>query len=173
MLFYRLKMLTVAKISKTFGTDGGVLLNLYDAFPEDFDPANDPLFVEVDNLAVPLWCDRFEYRGASGALAVFADFDSAERIDEFAGRTLFVRTGDDDTAADDEFLPEDLIGFTVETDGRRGRIADFYDNEVNPLFGIEFDGREVLVPFAEEFIAAIDFEARHMKLILPEGLMEL
>ena len=37
-----------------------------------------------------------------------------------------------------------------------------------------FDGREeCLVPAAEEFIAAIDFDKRKIKLVLPEGLLEL
>ena len=38
---------SVARVTKLFGGSdgGGVVLTLYDAFPEDFDPAEDPLFV--------------------------------------------------------------------------------------------------------------------------------
>ena len=165
-------MLPVARISRLFGTDGGVLVNLYTTFPEDFDPENDPLFLEVDNLPVPVWCERFEPHGATGAFILFADLDSEERIREFVGRQLFVNEENGD-AEGDEFYMEDLIGFTVEAEGRTGRIADYYDSEANPLFGIDFDGREVLVPAAEEFFAGIDFEGKHIKLVLPEGLLEL
>lgn len=165
-------MEAVAKISKIFGTDGGVLLNLYTTFPEDFDPETEPLFAKVDNLPVPLWCERFEPHGVSGAFAVFADFDSQERIREFVGQQLFWGSGDE-SVDDEEFMLEDLIGFAVEADGRHGRITDFYDSEANPLFGVELDGREVLVPAVEEFIAGIDFDNRSMKLVLPEGLAEL
>ena len=165
-------MEAAARISKPFGTEGGVLLNLYTSFPEDFDPDTQPLFVMVDNLPVPLWCERFEPHGASGAFAVFADLDSPERIREFLGQQLFVRN-DDRQTDDDEFFLEDLIGFTVEAEGRHGSIVDFYDSEANPLFGVELDGKEVLIPAAEEFIAGIDFEHRHLKFILPEGLIEL
>ena len=54
-----------------------------------------------------------------------------------------------------------------------GRVADYYDSEANPLFELEIGGRRVLVPAAEEFIAHIDFEGRTMKMILPEGLIDL
>ena len=166
-------MEAVARISKLFGTEGGVLVNLYDTFPEDFDPQNDPLFVTVDNLPVPLWCERFEPHGASGAFALFADIDTPARMEPFVGEQLFVRTDGESASGEDEFFMEDLIGFAVEAGGRQGVIADFYDSDINPLFGAGFDGREVLIPAAEEFIAGIDFENRIIKMVLPEGLMEL
>lgn len=164
-------MQAVARITRLFGTEGGVLLNLYTTFPDDFDPEQNPLFVMVDNLAVPLWCDHFEPHGASGAFVVFADLDTPKRIGEFVGRELFVEEAERE---DDEFYMEDLIGFAVKAGKLRGEITDFYDSEANPLFGITFEGRdEVLVPAAEEFIAAIDFDKRTIKLVLPDGLLDL
>lgn len=167
-------MHTVARISRLFGTDGGVLLNLYDTFPEGFDAESEPLFLVVDNLPVPLWCERFEPHGAGGAFVVFADLDTPARMEPFVGQHLYVRDGGDD-GAEDEFLLSDLIGFAVEADGQSGEIIDFYDSDINPLFGITFadGGEEVLVPAVEEFIAGIDFEARHIRMVLPEGLTDL
>ena len=55
----------------------------------------------------------------------------------------------------------------------RGEVVDFYDNGANPLFELELDGRRVLVPAVEEFIARIDFEERTMKFVLPAGLVAL
>ena len=90
--------------------------------------------------------------------------------------------GDEDE--DDEFYLEDLIGFAVPcteagADGAKGAAAftgsvtDYYDSDANPLFELEIGGRTVLVPAAEEFIAHIDFGGRTMKLVLPEGLLDL
>ena len=164
-------MQAVARITRLFGTEGGVLLNLYTTFPEDFAPEQHPLFVMVNNLAVPLWCESFESHGASGAFVTFADLDTPKRIGEFVGRELFV---ENEEREDDEFYMEDLIGFSVTANGLRGEVTDFYDSEANPLFGITFEGRdEVLVPAAEEFIASIDFDKRKIKMVLPEGLLEL
>lgn len=176
--------ISAGRINRLFGTDGGVMLSLYDAFPEDFDPRSMPLLVSIDSLEVPLWCERFELRGRSGAVAAFADFDTERRAQELLGLEFRVATCEAD---DDEFYLEDLIGFAVEAEefGAQvsepetapktfsGTLTDYYDSDANPLFELEIDGRKILVPAVEDFIAHIDFEGRRMRMVLPEGLMEL
>jgi len=164
-------MYPVARISKRFGSEGEVLVNLYPDFPDDFDPAADPLFTLVDRLTVPLYCDRFERRGRSSALVRFADLDTERRVEEFLGCELCIEEADEEES--DEFYMEDLIGFAVEANGCRGEVTDYYDSEANPLFELELEGRRVLVPAVEEFFAHIDFEGRELKLVLPDGLLEL
>lgn len=169
------------------------MLSLYPAFPDDF-TTDTPLTVTIDALDVPLWCEHFERRGQSGATAAFADFDTERRAQELVGLEFRIELEED--GEDDEFYLEDLIGFTVRaeeaggksgsakaagsgTDGAHaaakstGTVTDYYDSDANPLFELEIGGRKVLVPAAEEFIAHIDFEARTMHLVLPEGLLTL
>lgn len=168
---------SAGRINKLFGTDGGLMLSLYDTFPEDFDPNNTPLFVTIDGLDVPLYCDRFERRGTNGATVTFADFDTERRARELVGREFRVEIRRDED--DDEFYLEDLVGFEVEATvpgdekSHLGTITDFYDHEANPLFELDIEGRTVLVPAVEEFIAHIDFDAGRMHLVLPEGLLDL
>ncbi len=166
-------MIAVARVSKLFGQadTGGLAISLYTTFPEDFDPQEDPLFVEIGSLAVPLYMDSFERRGVSGANVRFADFDNTRRAEELIGKELFVEEYVDED--DDEFYMEDLIGFRVEAGDMRGEITDFYDSEMNPLFGVDFGQGERLIPAAEEFIAQIDFDKGIIRMVLPEGLMEL
>ena len=163
------------RITRLFGTNGGVMLSLYPAFPEDFD-TDTPLVVTIDGLDVPLYCDRFERRGVSGAAAAFADFDNERRAQELLGLEFRIDTADGE---EDEFYLEDLIGFAVEAEEAgsaekcSGILADYYDSDLNPLFELEIAGRRVLVPAAEEFIAHIDFEGRTVHLVLPGGLLDL
>lgn len=172
-------LVPAGRINKPFGTEGGLMLSLYADFPEEFTPQQTPLFVEIDSLDVPLWCERFERRGISGAVASFADFDTERRAAELIGLEFRIESGERD---DDEFYLEDLIGFHVEGIETRheaeplhfkGRLTDYYDSEANPLFELETGGRRVLVPAVEEFIAHIDFEQRSVKLVLPEGMTDL
>ncbi|MBE6214209.1 MAG: 16S rRNA processing protein RimM [Rikenellaceae bacterium] len=163
----------VARVGKLFGEadKGGLSITLYNTFPDDFNPDEEPLMVEIDSLAVPLWCDSFERRGVSGANVRFADFDSTRRAEELIGKELYMLI--DEEGDDDEFYMEDLIGFAVRAGRLKGEIVDYYDSEHNPLFGVDFGEGERLIPAAEEFIAGIDFDKRTIKMILPDGLLEL
>lgn len=153
------------------------MLSLYDAFPHDFNPENTPLSVSIDGLDVPLWCERFERRGLSGAIAAFADLDTERRAEELIGLEFHIDRPD--AHDDDEFYLEDLIGFTAvaresgNTPSCTGTLSDYFDNDANPLFELTIEGRTVLVPAVEEFIARIDFEARTIHFLLPEGLLNL
>lgn len=163
-------MIAVGRIGRLFGTDGGVMITLYTTFPDDFQ-IEEPLFVRVDELAVPLFCSSFERRGQAGAVVHFDDIDTERRAEEFlVGREIFVEEDDVD---DDEFYMEDLIGFTAIVGKRRGEVTDYYDSEANPLFEIVIAEKEHLIPAQEEFIAHIDFDKRSIKFVLPEGLLEL
>ncbi len=166
-------MTAVARVGRLFGdvNSGGLSLTLYNTLPEDFDPAEEPLFVEIDSLAVPLYLELFERRGVTGANVRFADFDTKRRAEELVGKELFIPTAEEED--DDEFYMEDLIGFTVEAGELRGSVTDFYDSDMNPLLGIDFGQGERLIPAAEEFFLQIDFDVRHIRLSLPEGLLEL
>ena len=164
-------MIAVGRIGRLFGTDGGVMVTLYTAFPDDFSN-EEPLFVVIDELAVPLFCASFERRGQAGAVIHFDDIDTEYRAENYlVGREIFIE--EDDEESDDEFYMEDLIGFKVSVGKLRGELTDYYDSEANPLFEVVIDGKEHLIPAQEEFIAHIDFDKRTIKFVLPDGLLEL
>ena len=162
-------MLAVGRITKLFGAEGEVNVNLYASFPDDFSEEQ-PLFTMVDSLVVPLFCESFSRRGHSSATIRFADIDTVKRTELIMGNEIFIEEPDTD---DDEFTFDDLIGFTVKIGRRKGTITDFYDNDINPLFEITLNGGTHLIPAAEEFIAAIDFDNGEIKFVLPDGLLEL
>ena len=164
-------MLPVGRISRLFGRKGELLVSLYDSFPADFE-IEEPLFVRIDSLAVPLFMEHFERRGRSGALVLFADFDNEVRASELVGLELQIREGESALEEDDEIYMEDLVGFEALIGENRGEIVDFEEGE-NPLFRVEWQGREVLIPAVDEFIERFDLTRREVVFSLPEGLLEL
>lgn len=90
------------RINKLFGIGGGLMLSLYAAFPENF-TIEEPLFVMIDGLEVPLYCERFERRGISGAVATFADMDTERRAQELIGSEFRIAVPESE-ADDDEFF---------------------------------------------------------------------
>ena len=162
--------MTVGRITKLFGAEGEVTINLYDTLPDNFNWEEQPFFTRVEELVVPLFCDKFERRGTKGAIVAFADIDNEKRAEMLLDHELMLDIKEE--GDDDEFYFDDLIGFEVRIGCTKGKLTDFYDNDFNPLFEIELKGKHHLVPAVEEFIAAIDFEKRFIKFVLPDGLIE-
>lgn len=163
----------VGRVAKPFGREGGLVISLYDTFPEDFD-IEEPLFAKIDSLAVPLFLDSFERRGQRNALVRFADFDTDVRTAELLGKELFIQAPEAE-AEDDEIYFEDLVGFSVSFDDNplEGVVTAYIDNELNPLFEISVGGRDIYVPASEEMISALDLDSRKIEFSLPEGLLDL
>lgn len=165
------EMLPIGKIGKIFGAKGEVALVLYDSFPEDFN-FEEPVFVDVDSLTVPLFFDKFEPRGQHGATAQFADIDTERRAAEMVGREFCIKA--DNEREEDEFYMEDLVGFRAEVgEGIEGVISDYIDSPMNPLFELHIDGQEVLIPAVDEFVTEIDIEQKVVVFELPEGMLSL
>ena len=161
--------MTVGRITKLFGASGEVVINLYDTLPDNFNWEEQPLFTKVEELVVPLFCEKFERRGTKSAVVAFADIDTVKRAEMILDHELLLEAEEGD---DDEFTFEDLIGFEVRVGRTKGELVDYYDNELNPLFEIDIKGKRHLVPAVEEFIAAINFDKGVIKFVLPDGLIE-
>lgn len=176
-----MKEVAVAKVGKSFGTRGELTMTIYDTFPTDF-TMEEPLFVYIDKLVVPLFFQSFERRGQRGSVVSFADFDTPLRAAELIGRELLIFEQDQPRALSlggdeegDEIYLEDLVGYEASFEGydAKGEIIDFVDDDFNPLFTVDIDGQEVLIPAADELIVEFDTEQRTILFALPEGLLEL
>lgn len=171
----------VGRVVKTFGLHGELLVTLYDSFsfPEDETDTitEEPVYVRLDGLRVPLFFKSFRRRGGNKAVAVFDDLETENRASELTGKELFrLRTA---PKAEEESFADDLIGYRVVfcrngAEERQGEIAGLTGNESNPLFEVRLDdGRDVLIPIADEFIRSLDEPGRLVVMEVPEGLLSL
>ncbi|MGN0007440.1 MAG: ribosome maturation factor RimM [Alistipes sp.] len=163
-------MSAAGRITRLFGAEGEVSLNLYTNFPTDFDWQEQPVFVRVDELVVPLFFESFTRRGVSGAVARFADIDTPNRAEIILDKEFSIAESEED---EEEFDLADLIGFSVKIGRTTGELTDFFDNPANPLFEIAIAGKTHLIPANEDFIAGIDFDKRTIRFVLPDGLLDL
>lgn len=166
--------MSVGRMSKLFGE--GILLNLYDNFPTQFN-IKEPLFVIIDKLEVPLFLNNFQRKGGSSALICIDDIDTEVRKIEMLSLQVYLPDVEDDTeydeASDDAIYFEDLVGWSaVLTDKIEGEIFRFIDGE-NPLFLIKVGEKEVFVPAQDEFFEDFDEQKHIVFFSLPEGLLDL
>jgi len=154
-------VLRVAKILKSNGIDGGLLIGLFDIEAEGID-FKEPVFIIFDGLPVPFFVSDIQARGASRAVMHLVDVTSLADAEEMVGREVFVEGESEKESG------EDLLGWTVLDKGRKvGEVSG-----IEPIPGnfCIYIG-DALVPLHEDFIISADPGRRVLDLDLPEGLI--
>ena len=156
-------MLPVAKVVKSFGTDGGLLLSS-DVDLESLD-FKEPVFIVFDGLQVPFFILDYQAKGAR-AVVHLNDVCNLEDAEELVGRTIFA----DVEMEDDGEL--DFTGWTIFDRGNKlGVCTGLEAIPGNPCLNVRLaDSREVLIPLHEDFIREANPRTRTLSLELPEGL---
>ena len=54
--------------------------------------------------------------------------------------------------------------------GELGKVSAYIPHDMNPVFLLDYQGRELIVPAVQDFIEQIDPKNQLLHLILPEGL---
>jgi len=166
------RLVQIAKVLKSHGTDGGILLGFRDIMPEDIDP-KEPVFIVFDGLPVPFFIDSFERKGRDRAVARLTDMTSLEDAEEIVGRAVFADS--DSIAGYDDDGDDGLEGFIgmvlFDRDKRIGEITDYEDIPGNPCLYVETEGGQAMVPLHEDFILSIDPDAGEIVMDLPAGLV--
>lgn len=164
---------TVGKVSKPFGREGELIINLYDTFPEEFDKRN-----RSSHLSMR-WRFLFLSRNSSDAAAAAHSLHSRISTRRNGPRNLSVwnspcaRTMRRRTTTSSIWRIWSASGrrSTVIRFGEKSRtISTANRTRCSPITA---EGREILVPAAEEMISALDIDAREITFVLPEGLLDL
>ena len=161
-------MLRIAKVLKSNGTDGGILLGLHGIEIEEID-LQEPVFIEFDGLPVPFYFESFTQRGNSRALVRLTGVRSLKDADELAGSALYA----DYFEEEDE---EDFTGWTVLDQDKKpvGKVTDLEDIPGNTCLWVrKADGTEVLLPFHEDLLLEANPEKQILILQIPEGILDL
>lgn len=157
----------IAKVLKSNGTDGGLLMGFRDIDPNEISLA-EPVFIDYDGLPVPFFIESLTPRGNGRALVRLNDITSLADAEEIVGRAVWA---DCEEEASEEADFSDLVGWTVLG---AGEVTDFIDIPANPCLEIQTkNGTSVLVPFHEDLILSVDPEARVLEMEIPDGLLDL
>ena len=154
-------MLQIAKILKSNGTDGGLLIGVRDIEVGQID-LQEPVFIEFDGLPVPFFIQYLQQRGNSKAIIHLNDIDSLADAEEVVGRALYI---------EGEWEEEEEMDFTGWTLlNRVERVGVVTGMEPIPGNLCLYVG-ETLVPLHPDLILSADPATRTLNLDLPEGLL--
>ena len=157
----------VAKVLKSNGTDGELLVSFFAMDPEDLE-ITEPVFILFDGLPVPFFVQSLRRRGQNKALVHLNGIYDLKDCEEVCGKDIYLPADAEAAYGEGDF--SFLVGWELRDAGKSlGRIADFVDIPGNPCLELE-DGR--LVPLHEDFITAVDEDSAVVEMELPSGLLD-
>ncbi|MCS6834164.1 MAG: 16S rRNA processing protein RimM, partial [Flammeovirgaceae bacterium] len=74
-----------------------------------------------------------------------------------------------------QYYFHDIIGYTVEDEklGRLGTITCYFTETPQPLLGMSYQGKEVLIPVNDAIVGMPNEKMKVIPVRLPEGLIEV
>jgi len=161
-----MQLAKVGYFSKTHGLKGELLLKEQAGH---LDLTAKVLFLELTGGKAPYFVQNMrEFK--AGILVHLEEVDSLEKATALVGKTVF---------CDDQFfyLDEELDynGFELldEHYGSLGPVLQTDDNGVQIILTVQVQGREVIIPLAEEFIQGIDEHNKTINIKAPDGLIAM
>jgi 16S rRNA processing protein RimM len=164
----------VGFFKKTHGVSGELVLEYEPQFEYSIENA-DRFFVELEGLLVPFFIveDGFRFKTENSAILTFDGVESEKYAKRMVGSSVFLFK-DEIIVMTDELSDSELVDYLL-VDEKLGEIGiiDQIDNySGNIVFTVNFKGKELLVPFNEDFLLEIDKLNKVIKLRLPEGLFD-
>ena len=146
----------------------------------DFDPFEDVdnpyVICEMDGILVPFYVESFRYKSRTIMFVKLEDVDSITTAKEFVNREVFYPEKDVKKAStDDEPTWKFFTGYTLagKKQGELGIIKYVDETTINTLFVVDYCGKELLVPMADDLFVSADFERQILVVLIPDGIFQL
>lgn len=164
----------LGKIAKKFSFKGEVLIYLDTDEPEIYQEM-ESVFVELGKNLVPFFIEKAQMHKGDWLRVKFEDVDSEEQAEEILGCEIYLPLTFLPELEGDKFYYHEIEGFEV-IDVRLGNIGTIIrvnDSNAQPLFEIDFEGKEILIPMIDDFIVEVNKKEKFIKLNTPNGLVEM
>lgn len=164
----------LGKIAKKFSFKGEVLIYLDTDEPELYEDL-ESIFVEFGKDLIPFFIESSSLHKGSFLRTKLEDIDSEHEADKLLGSEVYLPLSMLPKLSGNKFYFHEVIGFEVEDTekGNIGHIASVNNASMQPLFVIDYNGKEILVPIIDNFIEKVDRDHKKIILKTPPGLIDL
>ncbi|AMA50246.1 MULTISPECIES: ribosome maturation factor RimM [Flavobacterium] len=164
----------LGKIAKKFSFKGEVLIYLDTDEPEMYEEL-ESVFVANNKDLVPFFIEKTQLHKSTFLKVKFEDVNSEEEADEIIGKEVYLPLSMLPPLEGNKFYYHEVIGYQVldQRLGYIGNIVAINDSAAQPLFEIEKEGIEILIPMIDEFIVTLNRNEKSITLNTPEGLVDL
>ena len=161
----------IGVIGKTHGVKGELSIHVDDDVFDRVDA--DYLVLRLDGILVPFFMEEYRFRSEDVVLMKFVSVDTQERARELTGTEVFFPRHLAESQEETEMSMAQIVGFSIvnDADGKEvGRVENIDDSTVNTLFELD---NGILIPATDDMVTEIDMEKRIVRMLLPEGLLDL
>ena len=164
----------LGKIVKKHSFKGGVVAKLDTDEPELYKNL-ESVFVALGNDLVPFFIESSLLQKGNQLRIQFEDVYSEEDADAILGAELHLPLEFLPKLTGNKFYFHEIIGFSIEDveKGVFGKIVGVNDRTAQPLFVVDSNGIEILIPMIDDFIVKVDRENATILVQTPEGLIDL
>lgn len=165
--------ITIARVVKTQGRHGEVAAELHTDFPEKFAERKRLFALDASGSRRELQLEE-HWLHKSYVVLKFAGVESISEAEALVGCEIQVPR-EQRVELDAGAYVSDLIGCEVFDQGRAiGSVKDvqFGAGEA-PLLVVNEGSKEILIPFAQEFIVEIDVQGKRIEIKLPVGMLQI
>lgn len=168
------ELLRVARVLKSNGTDGEILIGFREISPEDLNQ-KEPVFITFDGLPVPFFFESFSKKGVSRALVHITGVRNLRDAEEIVGKDIFAKPDAllEYESDDDGLSVDDLIGWTLldANNEKVGEITDYEDIPGNTCIYVETKDGQAMIPLHEDLILSVDEDSKSISVSVPDGLL--
>ena len=111
---------------------------------------------------------------ARGALLLFEGYEDRDAVETLRGAGLEAERRTVQPAPEGSYYYFELAGCSCldRRHGDLGRVSEVIEDGGGLLLEVRDGQRELLVPFVQEYVTAVDVAGRRIELQLPNGLLE-
>lgn len=171
--------ITIARILGPQGRHGEVAAELHTDFPEQFANRKPLYALAGDGNRHELELEsHWPHKG--GMVLKFRGIDSISHAEQLIGCEIQIPLAQRTQLQAGEIYVNELIGcrlFAVSRTAAAQEVGIIEDVQFGageaPLLVVKQGARELLIPFAQEFLEKIDLSAKSIEVALPEGMLQL
>jgi 16S rRNA processing protein RimM len=166
--------ITIARIVRTRGNKGEILVESLTDFPDRFDILEE-VWLESDNGSLQKIALDFTWEHKGRRIFKFTGIDSISSAEKLIGCLVQIPRRQAVRLPAATYFDHDLVGCSIEdTHGKHlGYVQDILKISGNNQLVVKNGNREFLIPAVEKICTQISIEKKQILVDLPEGLMDL
>ena len=163
----------IGYITKTKGLKGEV--QVYFEFDQFEDLELDSVFLDINNKLIPFFVSSYKIQANKTGYFYFEDIDTIEKAEKLVRKKVYLPNEKMPEREEGEFFYTDLKGFIAhdEKHGELGEIIEVHEYPQQFIAVVPYKSTEIMFPLNEDIIQEIDEDAGIVKVLLPDGLIEI